>query len=892
MLRNCWQFAGLVSALSAAALLASCGGVGSAPINAVPLAAVSVNVTPAAMSVATGTVQPFVAIVNGSGLQDVQWRVNGIPGGAPIIGTIDNDGNYTAPQFIPNPPAVTLTAVANADNTKSGNAQITITGAQFPAKVYMSPAGTAYVQAGTAMKLSGGVIGPFDTGVVWQVNGVPNGNATVGTIAPGANDTAVYTAPARVPSPASVTIKAVAHADATKFTSCTVTLSAQPPTIATVTITPVVAVDQSQTNFTFTADVINASDNSVFWEVNGNIGGDQVDGGIASEGSGTGVYTGPAVVPLNSSVVVVAVSTVQPSRASSGILTISPPPASGISVGVSGGLSVPTNSSETVTATVSAIGLGTVTDPTVTWEVNGVVGGNSTYGTIEPIQGAPGNQANYFSPNNVPPQNTVVIAAVSNQDKQVIGILPVQITPVLKTVQVRTPGGQSAINLGIGQSSEFDAAVSGQDDQTATWYVCATSQNCTLNGNSVVGTISPTDPTNAVFYTAPAAVPNPSTVIIKAVSHADPKLSGTATVTIVNHAVITVLVTPTAPQTVETGLSIDGFLAVVSGTDDQNVTWEVNGIPGGDATVGMMLPDSNFPNEEDYLAPLVVPNPSTVYITAVPEADPTVVSNKVPVKIVPFQQEVQITVTLALPVILPTQMDTVNASVTGTSDARVNWSLSIPPSEGGGVCTVAKCGTISPTQTDNTPATYTPPNPPPVDGWLVTITGTSVADPTKSDNAQVEITNEATTSVSISPNPPPPIQAGSSPEFIDFTITIVNAPADENALWNLGCITLAPPGLNCGKAFDKKGDGTGCLIGTDGSKACDAQGSVIVEPGNTHVHYTAPPILGTSQAVTSCAPDPNNINGVVPVIVGVGGNCVGNSCNAQVCVTVTPADKK
>jgi hypothetical protein len=229
MLKPVWQFAGLVAALSAAALLASCGGVGAAPINAVPLAAVSVNVTPAAMSVATGTVQPFVAIVNGSGLQDVQWRVNGVPGGAPIIGTIDNDGNYTAPQFIPNPPAVTLTAVANADNTKSGNATVTITGAQFPAKVYMSPAGKAYVKTGTTMKLSGGVIGPFTTRVVWPVNGVPHGNATVGTITPGANNTAVYAAPATVPNPSTVTIKAIAHSDATKFTSCTATLSAQPP---------------------------------------------------------------------------------------------------------------------------------------------------------------------------------------------------------------------------------------------------------------------------------------------------------------------------------------------------------------------------------------------------------------------------------------------------------------------------------------------------------------------------------------------------------------------------------------------------------------------------------------------------------------------------------------
>ena len=43
-----------------------------------------------------------------------------------------------------------------------------------------------------------------DTAVTWQVNGVTGGNATVGTI----NSSGLYTAPAVIPNPASVTITA------------------------------------------------------------------------------------------------------------------------------------------------------------------------------------------------------------------------------------------------------------------------------------------------------------------------------------------------------------------------------------------------------------------------------------------------------------------------------------------------------------------------------------------------------------------------------------------------------------------------------------------------------------------------------------------------------------
>jgi serine protease len=70
------------------------------------------------------------------------------------------------------------------------------------------------------------------------------------------------------------------------------------------------------------------------------------------------------------------------------------------------------------------------------------------------------------------------------------------------------------------------------------------------------------------------------------------------------------------PQTVT--LLVDGsvnFNTSVAGAADGTVTWEVNGIAGGDATVGTISSDGL------YSAPVAVPTPPTVTVTAVANAD-------------------------------------------------------------------------------------------------------------------------------------------------------------------------------------------------------------------------------------------------------------------------------
>lgn len=884
MSRKLWRMFYLAVAVCTAAWLASCGGATSAPISGgTGLGEVVVTVTPAALEVKTGTMQTFTAIVDNTSVEGVQWQVNGIPGGGGDIGTIDKDGNYLAPQYVPNPPNVTITAVANADNTKSGRASATITGTLFPATVIMSPTSAA-LQIGTQVKLAGGVIGPADTTVVWQVNGVPNGNSTVGTITPGSHNTAVYTAPARVPNPPTVSIKAVSHAEPDKSASCPLTISTQAPTVATVTLTPVVAIAQAEHSFTFTADVINDSDDSVYWEVNGDTGGSQTYGTIASEGSGIGVYTAPVTVPVDSNTVTIkAVSNGQPSRASSALLGISAPPPLGVSVDIVGGTSVQIGSSLSLSATVA-----NANTQDVTWKVNGITGGNAIYGTVVPVVGNT-NQATFFAPAQIPAQETVVVSAVPAADPEIAGTLPVTIELAPVTVTIKPSKAQ----LGITQQAQFTASITNLSNQDATWYV-GQGKTFVQGGNSTLGTISPSSNANVVTYTAPAAVPSNPTVVIKAVSEGVPSAYGTATVTISSTPVITVEITPSDPQHVQVNDSVGPYSALVTGTDDQDVLWYVCSdshtcYQDGNGTLGTMIPYPDDLFKELYLAPPVIPNPATVYVEARSQVDPSAVSNLDSITIQNEQQQPQVKIDPLPYPLLPGGNESVNATVTGIQDRTLNWSLSLP---GGGICTAETCGTVSPVQTDNAPTTYTAPQTILQDPYTVNITATSNSVPSAHDTAPIVITQDAEAFIAISPAQPDPIQAGSG-NRITFNLQVTNAPPDTIVNWTLGCISEADDGLWCGKAFSNKGDEIGCLFGADGNKHCSSGDKSLNQAGNLAVEYGPPPKLGTVFSPNVCASQPDeNGDGFIPLgVVMNAGNCPNGICRAQVCIEVTPGNK-
>ena len=181
---------------------------------------VNITISPTTASVQTSATQQFTATVTGSTNAAVTWQVNNVTGGNTTVGTVSTAGLYTAPAAVPNPAAVTVKAIAQADTTKSASATVTVTAVQ-PISVTVSPA-TATVSTSATQQFTATVTGTTNTSVTWQVNGVTGGNSTVGTV----TAAGLYTAPATVPSPASVTVTAVSQADTTKSGSATVTITA------------------------------------------------------------------------------------------------------------------------------------------------------------------------------------------------------------------------------------------------------------------------------------------------------------------------------------------------------------------------------------------------------------------------------------------------------------------------------------------------------------------------------------------------------------------------------------------------------------------------------------------------------------------------------------------
>jgi hypothetical protein len=214
-----WRLTQPTAALCAASLIAvvllhGCGGGSSS--NPSPQS-VTVKVSSSSSSVLLGATLPLTATVTGTSNTAVTWSVNGISGGNATAGSISSDGVYTAPRDLPNPVGVTIQATSQADTSAIGSIALTII-SDIGVSVATAPPGMSTVNPTGIVQLVATVTsaGHPDTSVSWAVNGIANGNSTLGTIAATGTDTALYTAPVGVPNPASVTVTATCVADPSK----------------------------------------------------------------------------------------------------------------------------------------------------------------------------------------------------------------------------------------------------------------------------------------------------------------------------------------------------------------------------------------------------------------------------------------------------------------------------------------------------------------------------------------------------------------------------------------------------------------------------------------------------------------------------------------------------
>jgi hypothetical protein len=187
--------------------------------------------------------------------------------------------------------------------------------------------------------------------------------------------------------------------------------------------------------------------------------------------------------------------------------------------------------------------------------VNGIAGGNTTFGQICEIGSNPCQtvtstttpQVDFVAPGAIPSPNPVSVSAVSAADSTKSASAQITvINHVLVSVQ---PGSVTLAPLAV---QGFTASVLGTSNQNVVWQVQGTA--CSTLG--VCGTINPSG-----TYTGPSAPPSPDAIQVVAISSDDASQAGIAQVTISTGANILTL----HPSSVYTGAA-QGFTLRVDGS--------------------------------------------------------------------------------------------------------------------------------------------------------------------------------------------------------------------------------------------------------------------------------------------------------------------------------------
>jgi hypothetical protein len=582
-------------------------------------ASVSINGTPSPVSILPTTASVTVGgnvLFTGTAPagQAVNWLVDNVLNGNTNVGTLSPvPGNtaemrYTAPLTVPGgaqTAQVQVTVQSIGNPLEAGSAVVTISEAPAGGAVVeiISPPVPPSVEAGQTQAFQAKVTGESNTTVSWEVDAIPGGNSSVGTIAAGANDTAVYTAPGKVPAIPTVTVTAVSDAEPAATSSMAVHLIPFQPVTVSISADECTNPAALPVNLTatFTARVTGNKQN-VTWQVN------QITGGNGTVGTITqaGVYSAPANVPDPPTVVVDAVSVANPQAVGKQSITITSTPSPVVTVTCTedescagNSTSVQVDGSVNFIATVAGLGNSEVG---VTWDVDGMAGGNSNIGNIN--QEAPNGcvtETQYFAPPSIPTPNPVTVTAVALDGTQSNGFLvtvtpPPQITETLtpgpsepSTVQVQTPGDDQVQYQDAQYKLENGVPVIDTTDPV-TWTLSSTTLDCSVANGSICGTLQP-GPINAnqqftATYTAPLTVPSNPVVTVTVTSAIDLSASDYNQITITN-APPTIAIS--GPTSIEAGTGQVGYTAIITNADPTSLSWDLGCISNWDG----VSPDGN-----------------------------------------------------------------------------------------------------------------------------------------------------------------------------------------------------------------------------------------------------------------------------------------------------------
>jgi uncharacterized protein (DUF1800 family) len=226
--------------------------------------------------------------------------------------------------------------------------------------------------------------------------------------------------------------------------------------------------------------------------------------------------------------------------------------------------------------------------PAVNWSINAIAGGNAAFGTIDA-------NGMYTAPEFPPAPNSITITAVETSDTRKLGNANATLNNPVPQLTTVTP-------MSVAQAP-FTLTLSGLHfAQGAVAYMGTTALTTTY--------VSSTQLTAAGTATSAQAGLQAITV-----HNPDPGASISASVNIEVQGGVAVMVTP-ATAMVRIG-NQQAFTAAVTGGLNLSVTWSVNGVSGGNSTIGTIAANGT------YTAPLTLPTPNTVTVTATSVEDPT-----------------------------------------------------------------------------------------------------------------------------------------------------------------------------------------------------------------------------------------------------------------------------
>ena len=391
-------------------------------------------IPPGGVSVELGALRTFVALVNSAGHADqgIAWSLSG--SSCPLAcGSVDTNGNFTAPRILPLPATVTLTARSVADSAKQASIPIVITSnfvLQLSVPATVAPSATATFVA-TLTPVPGS--NP-ETTLVWSLSGAGCTGTSCGTLAvvsiqpAGGNVTATtasYAAPAAAPTPNSITVTVTPVADPSKAVQRQfVVQGGTGGGGISVTVSPAVATRAINHRVTLTAQITGTNNTLVNWNVNGSAGGSSATGQICVPGSspcqvvtqavaGPVEFLAPAGVPAPNPVTVLAVSVADATKSGSAQITI----INHVLVSVlPGSVSIPPLGVQVFAATV----LG-ADNQSVIWQVQGAACATpGICGVITPA-------GVYTAPSAAPSTNALQVVAISADDPSQSGAANVSI---------------------------------------------------------------------------------------------------------------------------------------------------------------------------------------------------------------------------------------------------------------------------------------------------------------------------------------------------------------------------------------------------------------------------------------------------------------------------------